>query len=44
VPAELTEIGSRLVAKTPNGPANAEVVNKPWFPAQKILPDIRGNV
>jgi aminomethyltransferase len=43
VPAELTEIGSRLVVKTPDGPANAEVVKTPWFPAQKILPDIRGD-
>ena len=43
VPEELTEIGTQLVVKTPAGPANAAVVKTPWFPAQKILPDIRGN-
>ena len=43
VPEELTEIGTQLVVKTPAGPANAAVVKTPWFPAQKILPDIRGD-
>jgi len=42
VPVELTEIGTPLVVKTPDGPANAVVVKTPWFPAQKVLPDIRG--
>ena len=44
VPEELTEIGTQLMVKTPDGLRNAVVVEKPWFPAQKILPDIRGTV
>jgi len=41
VPEELTPIGTGLVIETPDGPAHAEVVKTPWFPAQKILPDIK---
>ena len=41
VPDELTPIGTGLVIETPDGPAHAEVVQTPWFPAQKILPDVK---
>ena len=44
VPEELTEIGTQLMVKTPDGLRHAVVVEKPWFPAQKVLPDIRGTV
>jgi len=41
VPAELADAGCTLVIDTPTGPAGATVVRTPWFPAQKILPEIR---
>jgi aminomethyltransferase len=40
VPEELTPIGTHLVIETPQGPADASVVKTPWFPAQKIIPEI----
>lgn len=38
VPARLTEIGTPLVVNTAGGPAQAVVVETPWFPAQKVIP------
>lgn len=38
VPAELTAEGSQLTIWTPDGEANAVVVNAPWFPAKKVIP------
>lgn len=38
VPAGSTTPGTRLVIASPDGPRNADVVDAPWFPAQKIIP------
>jgi glycine cleavage system aminomethyltransferase T len=38
VPAAFTDPGSRLAIASPDGPRNAEVVEAPWFPAEKTIP------
>jgi aminomethyltransferase len=42
VPASHAPVGSCLTVETPQGARRAEVVETPWFPAQKTIPpDIR---